>query len=135
MVVAAGVPLAGAGALAAISVGDGNHANPLRLPILGPTKAVPGRQASVTLPSGWQHLASRPEGAIVRFGCHTGAMFAFLPWADEGTRVVLNPTLRRAEAYRDGIGLAFTYDVHRGCGPGETQQARTQIVALLKSFH
>ena len=135
MAVAAGIPLAGAGALAAVSLGDGNRADPLRLPILGPTKVVPDRQASVTLPSGWRRLASRPEGATVRFGCHTGAMFAFLPWADEGTRVVLNPVLRRAEAYRDGIGLAFTYDVHRGCGPGEKQQARTQIVALLKSFH
>jgi hypothetical protein len=134
MVVAVGVPLAGAGVLAAVSAGDGNQASPLRLPILGPTKVVPDRQASVTLPSGWSRLESRPEGAVVRFGCYTGAMFAFLPWADEGTRVVLDPAIRRAEAYRDGIGLAFTYDPHRGCGPGDDRQAATEIVALLKSF-
>jgi hypothetical protein len=61
-------------------------------------------------------------------------MFAYLPWAHEGNRIAINPTLRRAEAYRNGIGLAFTYDVHRGCAPADHRAAERDVLSLLRSF-
>ena len=102
--------------------------------MLGPTQAVPGKHATVVLPREWQRLPSRPEGAVLRFRCYTAAMFAYLPWAEEGNRIVINTIRRRAEAYRNGIGLAFTYDVHRGCGPSDHSTARKDVLQLLRSF-
>lgn len=70
----------------------------------------------------------------MRFRCYTAAMFAYLPLVDEGTRIAIDPIGRRAEAHRDGLGLALTYDVHRGCTRGDQDAAVKDVLALLRSF-
>jgi hypothetical protein len=128
------IPVVAAAALAAVPVRHASHPGRLELPVLGPTHTVPGKHASVVLPSHWRRLPSRPEGAVVRFRCYTAAMFAYLPWADEGTRVAINVASRRAEAFRGGLGLALTYDVHRGCTSTDHRKAMQEVLSLLESF-
>jgi hypothetical protein len=106
----------------------------LDLPVLGPAHVVPGRHASVKLPPGWRKLPSKPQGAVVAFRCYTAAMFVYLPWAEERARIDVDPARRTAEAYRGGLGLAFTYDVHAGCRSDDYRQASEDILALLNSF-
>jgi hypothetical protein len=106
----------------------------LELPVLGPTRVLQGRHASVKLPHGWRRLPSKPQGAVIAFRCYTAAMFAYLPWAEEQARIAVDPARRAAEAYRGGLGLAFTYDVHAGCRLDDYRQASEDILALLKSF-
>jgi hypothetical protein len=128
------IPVIAAAALWALPFARASHIHRLELPILGPEHAVPGKHASVVLPHGWQRLPSRPEGAVVRFRCYTAAMFAYLPLTDYGTRITIDPASHRAEAYRNGVGLAFTYDIHRGCGLADHRKATEDVVKLLQSF-
>ena len=128
------IPVVAAGALWALPFGQASQPRRLELPILGPEHAVPGRHASVVLPHGWERLPSRPEGAVVRFRCYTAAMFAYLPLTDEGTRITVDTARRLAEAHRNGLGLALTYDIHQGCVAADHQKAAEDVVKLLKSF-
>jgi hypothetical protein len=132
--IAISTPVVAAATLWALPFGQASQPRRLELPVLGPQHAVPGKHASVVLPHGWERLPSRPEGAVVRFRCYTAAMFAYLPWTDQGTRITIDRASRRAEAYRNGVGLALTYDIHQGCAPADHRKATEEVLQLLKSF-